>query len=110
MSDLKKIQRIYEGGQGGESMYFPQRVPNQKNVQRSSTSLSYPLPTTSPDKPAYVEAPASISPVEGEEDQPISKSYVLDLIERELETAIKRKMDYCVITLLKLKKFISPND
>lgn len=109
MSFLREIQKIYnEGGYQGQSMYTPQRVVGAQTPRQDKNSLAYPLPTTSPDQPAYVTSPMGVAPVEAEEGVvgEIRKDKVLEMINKEMEDASSKGMDYCMFVLGKLKEAI----
>lgn len=113
MSDLRKIQQIYEGGYNGVSIDTPLSNYTQSNVGRTSKAYTYqrPIPTTSPDKPAYVQAPLGTSPIESEEEVigNIPRSDVVKLLNQEMENAVAENMDYCVYVLGKLIKAVKGN-
>lgn len=109
MSFLREIQKIYnEDGYRGQSMYTPHRVIGAQVPKQDKNSLSFPLPTTSPDKPAYVPAPMGVSAIEYEEGDlgEIRKDSIIRMIEREMQDAMSKEMTYCVFVLGKLKEAI----
>jgi len=109
MSDFRKLQNLVNEYYGQYSD-FPggKYTPNQSGTDNGKkNTYRRPLPTTSPDKPAYVQASMATSPIESEEGALISKEKVLGMVNQELKQAADEGMDYCVLVLLKLQKFIS---
>lgn len=104
MSDLRKIQKIYEG-YNGVSIDTPNTNYSPPQERQSKTTYRRPVPTTSPDKVSrslgYNSTVAA--PIEAEEDA----TTILKMIDQEIERARSQGMDYCVHVLLKLKQFIS---
>lgn len=105
MSDLRKIQQIYEGGYNGVSIDTPTTSYSPPQERQTKTTYRRPVPTTSPDKVSrslgYNSGVAA--PIEAEEDP----ATILKMIDQELTSARSQGMDYCVHVLLKLKNFIS---
>lgn len=109
MSDFRKLQNLVNEYYGQYSD-FPggKYTPNQSGTDNGKkNTYQRPLPTTTPDKPSYVQSFMATTPIESEEDKAISKEKVLRAINQELQQATDEGMDYCVLVLLKLQKFIS---
>jgi len=115
MSDLRKIQQIYESGYRGNGLDVPLTNYTQANVGRTSKTYTYgkPVPTTGPDKVdrALGFNPMVAAPVESEEEVSgnISRSAVVKLLNQEMENAAAENMDYCVYVLGKLIKAVKGN-
>jgi|LakMenEpi03Aug12_release.lakeMendotaPanAssembly.Ray.scaffolds.fasta_scaffold314018_1 hypothetical protein len=110
MSDLKNIQKIYEGYNGyGQDVPLNNYMPSTSS--RTSSTYQKPLPTTTPDKPAYVQANMGTAPIESEEDVTgnISRAAVVKLLSKEMENAAAKDMDYCVFVLGKLIQAVKGN-
>jgi hypothetical protein len=111
MSDLRKIQQIYEGGYNGYGLDVPLNNYTPSTSSRTSSTYQKPLPTTTPDKPAYVPANLGTVPVESEEEVRgnIPRSAVVKLLTAEMENAAAKDMDYCVFVLGKLIQAVKGN-
>lgn len=106
MSDLRKIQQIYEAGYNGVSIDTPLANYSPPQERQTKTSYRRPVPTTSPDKVdrAMGFNPMVTAPVESEENVAgvIKKELALQLIDAEIKEAQKQGMDYCVYSLSKI--------
>jgi hypothetical protein len=111
MSDLRKIQQIYEAGYRGNGLDVS--INNYPPSSSSGTSSTYPkpVPFSTPDKPAYGVANLVTTPVESEEEVRgnIPRSAVVKLLTAEMENAAAKDMDYCVFVLGKLIQAVKGN-
>ena len=112
MSDLRKIQKIYEGYQG-VSIDTPLTNYSPPIERQSKTTYRKPLPTTSPDKVdrALAYNPTVASPIESEEEYTgeISKATIMNILDKEMQEANSKGMDYCTFVLGKIKKAVLEN-
>lgn len=106
MSDFRKLQNLVNEYYGQYSDF-----PGGKYAPNEYTKNSYrkgEVPTKSPASSQMLSTPfPGTTPIESEEDTAISKNKVLKMINQELKQATDEGMDYCVLVLLKLQKFIS---
>jgi len=109
MSDLRKIQKIYEG-YNGISIDTPLTNYSPPQERQATTTYRRPPPTTNPDKVdrAIGYNPTVAAPVEYEESDlgEVRKETILAMITKEMEDARIKDMDYCVFVLGKLKEAI----
>jgi hypothetical protein len=110
MSDLKNIQRIYEG-YNGLSLDTPSTNYSPPDSRQANNTYRRPIPTSTPDKPAYVPANLGTAPIESEEEVRgnIPRHAVVKMITKEMENAAAKDMDYCVFVLGKLIQAIKGN-
>jgi hypothetical protein len=110
MSDLRKIQQIYEG-YNGYGLDTPTTNYTPPNSSRASSTYQKPLPTSTPDKPAYVAANLGTTPIESEEEVRgnVPRSAVVKMLTKEMENAAAKDMDYCVFVLGKLIQAVKGN-
>jgi len=103
LRDMKNIYEAYTG----QSSEFTRSAIGQKSPTQDNHSYSRPVPTTSPDKPAYVEAPMSLQPIESEEEAKkgnVSKPRLSEYVNEEIHKASMFGMDYAVMVLSELQK------
>ena len=110
MSYLREIQKIYEEGYNGLSLDTPLTNYSPPQERQAKTTYRRPPPTTNPDKVdrALAYNPTVAAPIEYEESDlgEIRKEAVLKMIQKEMEDASAKGMDYCMFVLGKLKEAI----
>ena len=110
MSDFRKLQSILNEYYGQYADFPSTKYRPNENGTDNGKNNTYrrPLPTTSPDKPSYAYSPMGTSPIDEEErvTGSISKEKLISMLDKEMEDAKHKEMDYCVFVLGKIREAV----